>query len=311
MSFLSPTSLFLCQLDEGASIKVVSWGQKSQGDSETSILLKLPTLTGHYLYTRIQHHSNPSPSPSSPVQDDGEPPRKRARHSSFPTTRAFIASGEDRLLAFSTNIRKRTDADNTNTLGLYYLFFLSEKRLKAYLNSIVVQPATTTSTPHSLEWAVWGPQQVRWIPYARTYGWAVCSRGMRFVCTPPVDFGMGFNSQVMLLDFQVPRCCEEGSGNPCEGSCCWGQCAGSDRPPSSPTSGLPKNATLVLDHSVLPNLNHHIFEEDVVSSLPYLQVISEEWLTDSVGFMMDEETIVSVKVTESVSRMPSANVSEV
>jgi len=60
---------------------------------------------------------------------------------------------------------------------------------------------------------------------------------------------------------------------------------------------FPSNSTLVRDRSILPN-PHKVFEEEVVSTLPYLQVISEEWLTDSVGFMMDEESIVSVKVSE-------------
>jgi hypothetical protein len=447
MSFLTSNCLLVCQLGPRASLNVVTWGLGLHGDMESTLKLQLPEVNKNYAYTRIQHHSNPSPSPSRPCStddvdnsDDSEPPRKRRRRSPIPSARAFVASGEDRLLAFSTNIQRRNEFDMTHTSGLYYLFFLSEKKLKAFLKTqrVPQYPIGTLDNvrssghpsmydldyngPPSLRWVEWGPQQVRWIPSARTYGWAVCSRGMRFVCSPPLEFEVGFNSQVMLLDFQVPGLEEEEEKEECEESegeeydfsgpapwmgkgrvergwrlGLWAQqfqpgrgansaaegkeninvktldsmgalnadlphphprarqpshqhtASGSSTsssisaystssaattssssssssssslgtsyrslkrasPSRSPytsytynnrlTSTLPPNAKLVHTPSVLPNTSPKVFDEEVVSTLPYLQVISEEWLTDSVGFMMDEESIISVKVSEHVS----------
>jgi hypothetical protein len=346
MSFLSSSSLLICQLGAGASLNVVSWGLGLSGDKDSTLQLRLPAVRERYLYTRIQHHSNPSPSPQPQSREEvnSEPPRKRRKRLSIPNSRTFVASGEDRLLAFSTNIQKRSELDFTHTTGYYYLFFLSEKRLKAYLKSLdhvlVDRKEGIGTEPRTLEWSEWGPEQARWIPSARTYGWAVCSRGMRFVCSPPVDHGMGFNSQVMLLDFHVPEegvGCANGWNRTCTGNCCLGDgvpgtgklaemtqnqlmqlvqlsrtpsmtsilAAGTPSPFSWPGANLPpvplpSNAMLVTGRSVLPD-TARVFEKEVESSLPYLQVISEEWLMDSVGFMMDEESIVSVKVSEHVS----------
>lgn len=266
-TFLSRPAVMLCSVVT-PSFKIVTW-EPENPSQVTTITLGLPPVGDDSEVGRLQCHSNPAPN------------RRRRSLTSNPykSSISFVPSSEDRILAFSCTVLlpliNDTDSD------LFYMLFISASELEKSISKWLTS-ARAESVGHETQgdrllevsrcWESWGPEITRWIPDARPFGWAVCSRGLRFACSDPYD--EGDSRRIMTIDFN-PHNFPEGVAD-------------------EPQAGVTMYDTRDRLISRLSGLD--AFTEPVISSLPCVIRTSIERVHDSMGVMMNDDYIVAMQV---------------
>ncbi|KZS96238.1 hypothetical protein SISNIDRAFT_482825 [Sistotremastrum niveocremeum HHB9708] len=282
-TFLSRPAVMLCSVVT-PSFKFVTW-EPENPSQVTTITLGLPPVGDDSEVGRLQCHSNPAPN------------RRRRSLTSNPykSSISFVPSSEDRILAFSCTVLlpliNDTDSD------LFYMLFISASELEKSISKWLTS-ARAESVGHETQgdrllevsrcWESWGPEITRWIPDARPFGWAVCSRGLRFACSDPYD--EGDSRRIMTIDFN-PHNFPEGVAD-------------------EPQAGVTMYDTRDRLISRLSGLD--AFTEPVISSLPCVIRTSIERVHDSMGVMMNDDYIVAMQVgtSSNISKLEILNMVE-
>lgn len=252
-TFLSLPAVMICSVVT-PSFKIITWDPEDTKNVTTTVL-HLPQVCADNDIGRLQCHSNPALNHR----------RRSSASNPYRSPISFLPSYEDRILAFSSTVLLPVLDDFES--DRFFMIFVSVPKLERELGRWTNDPNS-----RSITWDEWGPDLTRWIPNARPYGWAVCSRGLRFACSHPTDSVQ--SCRVMVIDFNPANIPEEQDLRHIANV----QVLNSLERLDSESSGL---AT---------------FDDYVYSSLPCVIRTSTERVNNSMGVMMDDEHIVAMQV---------------
>jgi hypothetical protein len=272
-----------------------------------------PIIPGLYVHTTcrtdpvsLPHHA-PYSFPSSPTSSSSPHP------TTYPLP--FGPNPDERILVFSVDIplfsdepaivgwRRLVFVTHSSTL-LSYLPPASRRTLQLHIEGIlpdIIQKGSYDPAVDGIDipWEHWGPKSTRWfedLPYPH---WVCYVHGSRFVTAVALededededDMVLGHVNENDAVGAEDPWRIRVLDFNPFTPS--------SSPPPTPPSEDgetplpSPRNRKIYVKHQT--TISHEgVFEEDIVSSLPYTDVISKECYKDGDNgcLMMDGERVV-------------------
>ena len=234
-------------------------------------MFHLPPLTLGASLSTLYSHAEPNPTMSGPVT------------TSSPSDRPFHDKTENAIIIFDTSYN--------NPFGWHWLTFIVHRRaLLAHIPAAhrtcvpLCSAPEPIPTPVNVPWSAWGPAATRWFEGERTAtAWIMRTAGQRVVALE--EGPEGTSTSIIVRDFnpyavRAARALAAVSGQLQQGN--W-----SKRLPNG------NRMTLHVGDSVLDA--GFIFEEDVRSSLPYVEVTTEREYHYKRA-MIDDQRILGLKV---------------
>lgn len=245
-------------------------------------VLRLPTLTGRASIVRLACRAEPNPIGSGPLAIPA------------PSNRPFRDKVEDAIILFNVLIE---DANLDAELFHFpetrpFTFVVHRGALLAhipaaqracppfYYSAPELEPEPAPAA-QEVPWAAWGPAVTRWFESDHaSIRWITTTSGQRAVTTEE-----GTPTPIIVRDFN-PYTVRSARGR----AAASGQSRGCNWSEQLPNGN---RMTLKVEESVL--LAGSVFEEDVRSSLPYVEVVTQaEYRYE--GVLVDEERILGLKV---------------
>ena len=238
-------------------------------------VLHLPPLTREAVLHNLHCHAEPNPSSSSPVSISSS------------SDRPFCDKAEDAIIFFDAFYGHPSGSD-------WPTFIMHRSALLSVVHRACAPDGTTRSVVR-VPWSEWGPASTRWFEgERRSVGWISMTAGQRVV-----TLGDGMPASIIVRNFNpyaVRAACAHASAS--------GESQQGIRSMQLPNGN---RMTLNVMESVLAA--GRIFKEDVRSSLPYVEIVTENKYHYE-GVMIDEQRILGFKV-RFVSLCPSGSVSVV
>ena len=228
-------------------------------------VLNLPPLARSASIARLGCHTEPNPTGSGPLAIPA------------PSNRPFRNNEEDAIITFRlrTNTRRFT-------------FFSHRRALLDHIPAAHRACAPFCSTPEPapetmrVPWKAWGPSATRWFEGCpTTLRWIMMTAGQRAVTMED-----GASSPIIARDFN-PYAVRSARARAAASGHLQQRCDWSEYLPNG------NQMTLKVDDNVIAAGS--VFEDDVRSSLPYVEVVTQaEYRYD--GVIIDEERILGMKV---------------
>ena len=233
-------------------------------------VLHLPPLTLGASLDNLYSRTEPNPTGSG---SDAMP---------SPSDRPFHDKAEDAIIIFDISYRHIAGSD-------WITFIVHRRALLAHIPAVHRRSVPFCSTPElmpapvQVPWPTWGPHATRWFKGEHTStGWITRTAGQRAVTleesTPTPIKVRDFNTYAVRAAFALAEASVSG------------QSKQGNRSKQLPNGN---QMTLNIEHSVLTA--GFIFKEDVRSSLPYVEIVTQDeyWY---VGVMIDDQRILGLKV---------------
>jgi hypothetical protein len=235
-------------------------------------VLHLPPLTGSASLYHSFCHAAPNPTGSGPLVVPS------------PSDRPFRNKAEDAIVIFNMSY---SDFPQAGARGGWFSFIVHRRALLAHVPAVhracapfCLPPGPAPTVVH-VPWSAWGPPATRlFVGSSLALYWIATTAGQRAVAlenrTPTPIIVRDFNPHSV----RVARALAVESGWSREGN--W-------------SKQLPNGnrMTLRVEDSVIAG--SYIFEEDVRTSLPYVEIVTRDEY-DYEGVMMDDQRILAFKV---------------